>query len=317
MSTGSEERGRSEPAAAWAPAAAPVEISNRTPRTTRVAGGEWGAVALGAPFVGAGVMTAVLLGREHWASPGHSELPPSAMAALGLCFAITGAALVAHGLRGVARRRGAAAVRRRYPEQPWMWDFAWDRQGGRDVAPAEAGRLLAIAGFLALFLVPLHWIAFASDESPGIFQVVTALFDLLGAVLLARVVFLALRRIRFGASRIRFARFPFAAGGVVEIALDGVSRRARAVPITATLRHVEEREEVRESVGERETRTTSYELWRETRTVAPGAPVVTFAVPAGAPGTALSAHPARYWELELHADLPGVDYRGRFLVPVY
>jgi hypothetical protein len=33
--------------------------------------------------------------------------------------------------------------------------------------------------------------------------------------------------------------------------------------------------------------------------------------------TALSQRPARFWELEVRADTPGVDYHSRFLLPVY
>ena len=31
----------------------------------------------------------------------------------------------------------------------------------------------------------------------------------------------------------------------------------------------------------------------------------------------LSQRPARFWELEVKADTPGVDYHSRFLLPVY
>jgi len=35
------------------------------------------------------------------------------------------------------------------------------------------------------------------------------------------------------------------------------------------------------------------------------------------PPTALSKRPATYWELEIHAETPGIDYKGLFLLPVY
>ena len=33
--------------------------------------------------------------------------------------------------------------------------------------------------------------------------------------------------------------------------------------------------------------------------------------------TTLSERPARFWELEVKADTPGVDYHSRFLLPIY
>ena len=48
-------------------------------------------------------------------------------------------------------------------------------------------------------------------------------------------------------------------------------------------------------------------------TTTEGRPVV----PPDAPGTSLVMRPPRYWELEVNAAMPGVDYRAVFLVPVY
>ncbi len=42
-----------------------------------------------------------------------------------------------------------------------------------------------------------------------------------------------------------------------------------------------------------------------------------FQLPAEDLGTALSASPPRYWELEVKAETAGVDYAATFLLPVY
>lgn len=42
-----------------------------------------------------------------------------------------------------------------------------------------------------------------------------------------------------------------------------------------------------------------------------------FPLPADAPGTALLAEPLQYWEIEVAAELAGVDDHGVFLIPVY
>jgi hypothetical protein len=45
---------------------------------------------------------------------------------------------------------------------------------------------------------------------------------------------------------------------------------------------------------------------------------ITFNLPTGDLGTKISeCSTPRYWELEIHADTPGVDFNARFLVPVY
>jgi hypothetical protein len=60
--------------------------------------------------------------------------------------------------------------------------------------------------------------------------------------------------------------------------------------------------------------------FEETRTVSTdplGMAHLDFDVPADAPGNQLLDGPARYWELEAKADLPGADYAATFLLPVY
>ena len=308
---------REQPAAPAATSARGTALGGRAPRTSTTVHGAV-AIALGLPFIGVGAAVVALLARTGDVAGGARVVfPPVAAVSLGLTFALAGIALVAHGARWFVRRRQVAVRRRRFPEQPWLWDYPWERRAGRDEVPDEAGRLLAFALALGLFLVPFHWVAFLSPDRPALFQIVTAIFELIGVAMLGRVAYLTLRRLRYGPSRLRFATFPIAPDSEAELPLDAVSPRARAHPMKATLRCVEEREEVHVSGRERETRTVCYELWRDERAVAPGEGSVSFTIPPGAPSTALAALPPRYWELELTAEARGVDYGARFLVPVY
>lgn len=226
-----------------------------------------------------------------------------------------GLSAVVRGVRGRLRRRGAAVLHARYPGQPWLADHRWERRGGRDEEPAEVGPALGAAAVTALLLVPFNWGAFWSAGRPLLLQVVTLLFDLAALGVAGKAVRLIARRLRFGVSRLAFARLPFRPGTTAALLLDGLSPRARAHPLRATLRCVEERYQ---AVGRtRRTVAVPHEVWRAEAVVAPGARRVCFAIPAGVPTTALAARPPRYWELELRAEEPGVDYGARFLVPVY
>jgi hypothetical protein len=299
------------------PSAGGRELKGRTPRVASPTQG-WLSVLLGLPFAAAGAATiALALGHGTIAEGGKLTFPPFAVGALGLCFAVTGLSFVAYGLVGVARKRGLAALRARYPDQPWMVDYPWDRKGGRDEAPDEIARTLWFVAFMATFLVPFHWVAFVSRERPFVFQLVTLIFDAIGVGMLGRVVYLVARRIRYGPSRIALARFPIAPGTTAELLLDGLSPVARAFPIRATLRCVEERFEIRQTGRNRTRVSVSYELYRDETTVAPGEARLRFELPENVPGTRLSAVPPRYWEVELAAETPGVDFGARFLVPVY
>jgi hypothetical protein len=299
------------------PTAGGVELKNRTPRVTSSAHG-WFAVLLGLPFAAAGVAAIRLaFGHGSIAEGGKLNFPPFAVVALGACFVMAGLSFVVYGLIGVVKRRGVAALKARYPDQPWMVDYPWDRKGGQDEAPGEAGRTLWFVTYMVVFLVPFHWVAFFSRERPFVFQLVTLIFDAVIAALLGRVVYLVARRIRYGPSRIALASFPIAPGTTAELLLDGLSPLTRALPIRATLRCVEERFEVRGTGKNRSRVSVPYELYRDETTVAPGASSVRFELPENVPGSRLAAVPPRYWELDLAAEAPGVDFGARFLVPVY
>jgi hypothetical protein len=50
----------------------------------------------------------------------------------------------------------------------------------------------------------------------------------------------------------------------------------------------------------------------------PGIPkIVKFDLPAGDLATQLSRVPPRYWQLELRAERPGIDYDVKLLLPIY
>ena len=63
--------------------------------------------------------------------------------------------------------------------------------------------------------------------------------------------------------------------------------------------------------------------WRRPRELAGGAVregnevPVSFDLPMGDYGTRLAEAPARYWELAVLADTPGLDFSAKFLIPVY
>ena len=185
---------------------------------------------------------------------------------------------------------------------------------------------------VALFLLPFNWIAFMSGARDwgvlAVFGLVVGIFDLMLLGALLRAGYLLVRYARYGASTIRFRRFPFFLGDTLEVTLPRTERVAALGRLTATLRCVQERYHVHGSGRSRRSVVVCYELYGETRVVGatPGnrgrrreaAEIsISFALPAGDYGTRLGERPPRYWQLELTAEVPGVDYAASFLVPVY
>lgn len=61
----------------------------------------------------------------------------------------------------------------------------------------------------------------------------------------------------------------------------------------------------------------TFEVEGPGRHLAGSAGPVAFPLPPRARVTDMTAEHPRYWELEVHADTPGVDFRATYLVPVY
>lgn len=265
----------------------------------------WGTILL---FVGLGLLVFVL-------QPSLSvSIPRPLVVLLVAFFPLGGASLIRHGLKGQAREKRIAARRTLYPNQPWRWDHLWDPSGTGDVTGEEARRAIGFGVAAGIFLIPFNWILF-TERLNGVWLLVTGFFDLAVLAAFARGIFLLLRRAKYRDVRLRFASCPFVLGRDLVVDLQGGPRDFER--LTATLRCVEE---AYERSGRSQT-VVCYQLWATEQTVPRGrggSPLrFTFRLPDGDYETRLRDCPPRYWELEVAAETPGIDFRPRFLLPVY
>jgi hypothetical protein len=242
--------------------------------------------------------------------------------------------LLAIGLTPVAARTWWQSRRKKaFPDEPWMWERGWDRVGARSLEPARLGAPLVFGISITMTAVMLAFVARYVVESDFLlvaltpFYVIALGFWVWWGYRLARVV-------RFRGPFFRYATFPFFLGERVQGDLEGVERIEGFTRLTLTLRCVRER-----WTGSGRSRSVTRETIRQqvheigpagvvqrlvgARAVPPptGAtrPVipVRFDLPDGDLGTKLLADPARKWELQARAELPGPDFEVSFLVPVY
>lgn len=276
------------------------------------------AILFGSVFLGAGTLIVV---RALTGSMRGMHAPRELLALCGGIFAIAGAWVIVNGALDLWRKRAAAERAAAMPGQPWYWDHSWRSDGTGNDTMREVVKAFGFALFIVIFLLPFHWVGFMAPNGPRVFGFAALLFDLFAVGLVVRGVRLLLMRRRYGASWLRFARFPFHAGDRVEVSLDGYGGLSAMARLTGTLRCVQERYETRGTGRNRSTKVIRYALWSATSVAARdrnGGFAFCFDVPAGAPSTALSERPARYWELAVSSDdVPGVDYAASFLVPVY
>lgn len=282
----------------------------------------WAAFLFALPFAGAGVVVMLLAAGVIEADEGSLRSPRPVVAACGALFATVGLWLALHGLRGVWRRSRVRAAQARRPHEPWTWDHTWDPAGVADASGRRIGQTAFGIGLIALFCVPAHWIGFLTEERPLPFQIAAFVLDLVLLGVVAYLGYLTLRRLKFGTPRLAFAHFPYRLGGSLEVYFQAARGLDAVERLDCTLRFVEERYETRGAGRNRSQEVHSYELWADERALERAALVaggasLRFALPDGDYATRLSDRPARYWELEVRGEAPGVDFEARFPLPVY
>jgi hypothetical protein len=297
------------------------------PRQTKVVGSgagmfmarRWGAVVFGLPFVVAGIFIGLVAGGYVEAK---KNAPDWVIAAAALTFFTVGLSLVVHGLRGIARRIRADRLAAANPGVPCLADHPWDMKGAVH-NEAIGGSIFGVL-VMVLFMAPFNWWAFISGVGPLGAKVVVVIFDLLVLAVVWNLFYLLLRRWKYGVTRLAFQRFPFVLGGTLDVVLHSsqVGGEGRA---TIVLRCIEERVEVQQRYHRRQRQGVAVEVWSDRqeidlRTISQrewGLLMISFALPEGDLSTRLRDFPCRRWELEIKAEVRGIDFGATFLVPVY
>lgn len=288
------------------------KTDTRSYRTTY----RWGALLLGVPFVGIGLPFA-LIGFGVWDVELDANAPMWVLGAVGAAFTLAGGLVIVHGVRGVLNRRRIERTRLLHDEA-WFLDHPWDPEGVEDHPGGRVGHGLVGILLFGVFLAPFHWWAFLSGQGPFMVKAIVILFDLVLFLIVGTTVYHLLQLVKYGRSRLRFARFPFHPGGE----LRAVFLPARFPRARFTLRFVEERFEERGSGEDRRSVLVCYEHYRETKKVEPARLETEVPVEFDLPDreewvTELSGQPVRYWELLVEAEVPGVDFKTTFPLPVY
>jgi hypothetical protein len=124
---------------------------------------------------------------------------------------------------------------------------------------------------------------------------------------------------KYGKNRVLFHSFPFCPGQDMSVAF-AADKRLRNQALHADLQCIQE---YYESSGSGDNRSTQlvfellYSAAGEFHTDGGGIANLTFHLPPNAASTDLIGSPPRYWELVITAKVPGIDFWGIFLMPIY
>ena len=280
-----------------------------------------GLVAMGLPFLCAG-MYILAIGLGFVARPeGESDGPTSVIVAFGVSFAIAGLGLIVEGALDVVRRARLRARHRRHPREPWLADHDW-REG---VIAARRGEspvrlVMAAAVWIAVTLTAYKWLQRDDVESRVTLGLVAFLLAMVALLVYSVVRIVA--RLKYGRPWIEVDSLPTFPGETLSGWLYCRVDLSRFERFELALRCVEERRLSYESASERTITTACYQLALFEDVVSgtqaeDGALPFAFAVPADASGSRLNTRYALYWELDVIGATDGIDFAHRFLVPIY
>ncbi|HBP16256.1 MAG TPA: hypothetical protein DEA08_00500 [Planctomycetes bacterium] len=291
-------------------------LSNHPSVGTGSARGAGCLVLFGLPFFAAGVIGLLAgAGRVHLQG---NEAPLWVLGVLGAVFAAVGVGCMAVGVRSTLRERKLVSDFETYAEEPWKLD-AWDPHFAPNVGGSFLGRL-ASASFAVLFLVPFNYFVLLAPKrpSPLFAKALVAFFDLFALGLLSYALYLVFRRLKYRDGRLRYPSFPLFVRDPVRLTLHlPRALQGRFEELSCVLRQAEQLWEER---GEQNALTT-YELHRQERRFrrdeVERALPLEFELPAESPTTELHGDTVRFYELEVSAETPGIDYRAIYLLPIY
>jgi hypothetical protein len=283
----------------------------------------WKAVFFGLPFLLAGVV--IECAALHLLR-GHTNAPNWLIGLIGAFFFSAGAFLVVHGLRGAARKSEYERESAARPDEPWLADYHWQREGVAFSAFYSMLQRLVAALVWNAFLIPLFWVGLNQRGFGRLFLVIAGLFALIGLVFWARWIHMLADLLRYGSSFLCYDEFPYLLGQTLRVHLRAPLHVSSMNQLVLTLRCVQEKYLTTGSGNNRRTLVVCYELYRDAVTLSQtqlatghaGCDIpVAFRLPQDQPPSTLVETPPTYWEIEVRGKARGVDYEAYFLVPVY
>jgi hypothetical protein len=211
-------------------------------------------------------------------------------------------------------------------DAPWMRRKDWACGRIRSVGVAQIVLLWIMAGLWNGFMLTLMIVFWDDPEKKDMLKVLS-FFCLIGLCLLVWAVRRTWAWLRFGGSVLELASTPGVIGGTLEGQIQTGVQIVPTKPMQLVLSCIRETRVERGTRSNRENDITRDTLWETDRSVSVGrltqgprglAIPVRIAIPYGLPSSDDSDMDNRIrWQLVVFCDLPGIDFRADFQVPVF
>lgn len=207
-------------------------------------------------------------------------------------------------------------IKNKEPEKPWLWDLPWGARKIRNDYSEQGKKIFYISlVVLVLMLSVLLYVLIAI----GWIECLMYSVFVLGFILFARVRYdkEIIQYLKFGCSHLSLQQFPFWVGEKFTGTLHRLPEGLQELSII--LRFI-----VAVPVPDDPRRSRCYQVYMDSRTFnksyisSGGTLTLEWDIPEGSEyHTQIRDDSSMYWEMELFGEMPFVDYRGRFLLPVY
>jgi len=276
--------------------------------------GRWAAVGcatlIALPFCAGGIAT-------MFSAPHATGRELAVRVAAGSIFIVGGLAIMLGAIVATRSTADAFELRKRYPDQPWMWRRDWAANAISDRGALAVGTMWVFAIFWNLISSPLLFVFPWREVRDSPVVVLPFLFPLIGVVLLIVVGYLTAQRMKYGGSVCHIDHLPIVPGRTFHGEL---TTRVREMPPAGFVLRLTC---VKRVTGTKNTNETV--IWDETQKIALATPSYegahvpfTFAIPSDAlPTQSMLNRTSIVWRLSASAEVPGVDYSATFELPVF
>lgn len=253
----------------------------------------------------------------------HRSADGVVLLVVGILFAIFGVSMAGITYAVIRQSLGRSRLRNRAPMQPWLWRDDW---AARRVAESSSWAVPVTWLFAIVWngiTIPLTMTMFRLMFTNRALVFVVVFFPLVGVTIACAAVYVTMRRWRFGRSVCAIDRVPIPLGATFH---GEIANRSTTIPESGYALVLSSIKRVVRGGGRNRTVQDDV-LWQEEQRIAPALIAPTpegvripfaFTVPPDGASTEMRALPERtLWRLDVSAELPGVDYKASFELPVF
>jgi hypothetical protein len=211
-------------------------------------------------------------------------------------------------------------ARIRYPKQAWRWDYSWDKRGYHHSFLKRLLYNLFGLGLILGIFIPGLILAFNKKEMPLFF---------LGMIVFFAVIFFAIgiyeiiKTLKFRSVSCLYSQFPYEIGKNFQVSIKGLPSARKIESLQCQIKCYEFRMIETQRGNKKSYERVSVELFKEdidvnVKHIKNGRLGISGRFPSSEKlGTDFTKDNFVCWELSIVAEIPGVDFKYGFLLPVY